>query len=208
MGYALPSYTDFVSSSWQDHKNRNPPSGEPGTDYACGYGSQIVAVDDGSVLYVKRDNGGGTGRYVEYRMDDGRTTRSLHLSQVLVNPGQRITRGQVIGISGASGYGSDWYYGPHVHQTLWPGDAWAANTIDFALYVGGITPQPTLEEMGDEVFIAVVNGDWWLVVPQGDGKPMAAILGGDSQGADSGLPVLYFNWADSIAQLQRAVSFP
>jgi hypothetical protein len=40
-----------------------------------------------------------------------------------------------MGLTGASGYGSDWYYGPHVHQTLWPGAIWGAPTIDFQLYV-------------------------------------------------------------------------
>jgi len=150
MGYALPTPTDFVSCSWQCHKDRNPPSSEPGTDYGCGYGSTVTAVDAGTVTYVKRDNSGAMGRVVEYLLDDGRETRTLHMSEVWVSVGQRLTRGQSVGLSGASGYGSDWYYGPHAHQTLWPGAAWAAPTIDFAVYVGE-EPAPNPLEQDDEM---------------------------------------------------------
>jgi hypothetical protein len=50
--------------------------------------------------------------------------------------GDTLTEGEVVGASGASGYGSDWYYGPHAHQTLWPHGSWEDATIDFELYVG------------------------------------------------------------------------
>lgn len=149
-GYALPTTTDWVTSSWADHRNRNPPSSEPGTDYGSGYGSPCFAVGDGTVTSIKTTSSGGTGRYIEYRLDDGRTTRPLHLSQVWVHVGQRIARGQQIGLTGASGYGSDWYYGAHVHQTLWPGNSWDAPTIDFAAYVGQPTPAPQPPPLPEE----------------------------------------------------------
>lgn len=136
MGYALPSNTSNVSDSWQEHKNRNPPSPEPGTDYTSSYGAPLYAVEAGKVEIVQTGNHNGTGRFIQYRLNDGRTTRSLHLSEVWVKAGQTVTRGQQIGKTGASGYGNDWYYGPHVHQTLFPGAAFAAPSIDFEKYVG------------------------------------------------------------------------
>lgn len=142
MAYRLPTPTSYVSSSWQSHKDRNPPSSEPGTDYGSGYGSPVFAVDNGSVVNVQSHPSSGTGRFVEYRLDDGRTSRTLHMAETWVSTGQRISKGQTIGVSGASGYGDDWYYGPHAHQTLWPNGAFQNPTIDFALYVGGDAPQP------------------------------------------------------------------
>jgi hypothetical protein len=137
MGYALPTNTDYISCSRQCHVDRPTPSSEPGTDYGSAYGSPLYAVESGRVTYTRTTNNGPTGRYIEYVLDDGRTTRSLHLSEVWVKPGDRVSRGQQIGKTGASGNGSDWGYGAHVHQTLWPGAAWAAPTLDFEKYVGG-----------------------------------------------------------------------
>jgi murein DD-endopeptidase MepM/ murein hydrolase activator NlpD len=142
--YAVPVDAP-VSSSWQDHKDRNPPSSEPGTDYACGYGTAVGDADPGTVIDLKSSNSGGTGRYVTVGLDSGSTVRYLHLSEIWVSVGQRVGRGTAIGASGASGYGSDWYYGPHVHTTLWPGDAWVTDTVDFELYAGDPDPEPTPE---------------------------------------------------------------
>lgn len=152
--FHLPSNTSYVSASWQSHKNRNPPSSEPGTDYASSYGAPLYAPDNGVITYVKHDNGGGGGRTVRLKPDDGQETQSLHNSEIWVSPGQRVKRGQQIGRTGASGFGDDWYYGPHVHQTLWQDVAWVGPTIDFALYVGSApaptpTPTPTTEDEED-----------------------------------------------------------
>jgi pyruvate/2-oxoglutarate dehydrogenase complex dihydrolipoamide acyltransferase (E2) component len=42
----------------------------------------------------------------------------LHLSRVDVSPGQAVKQGQVIGLSGASGKGSERGYGPHLHLSF------------------------------------------------------------------------------------------
>ena len=165
MGLLLPTPEDYVSASWQSHKDRNPPSSEPGTDYGSSYGSAVFAVDAGVVVNVQTHAGGGTGRFVEYRLNDGRTSRTLHMSECWVSSGQGLSRGQQIGLSGASGYGDDWYYGPHAHQTLWPGGAFQAPTIDFALYVGGEpVPEPIILE-DDMIRIQATNRGIALLGP-------------------------------------------
>ena len=58
--YQRPCGNVRISSSWQDHRNRTPPSGEPGTDYAVG-----VGTDTGSTLAVPDPR---TGR-VQPRLD-------------------------------------------------------------------------------------------------------------------------------------------
>lgn len=148
--YHLPSNTSYVSDSWQGHINRKPPSTEPGTDYGAASGSPLYAVGPGRVYEVKTTSSGAMGRYITIDLDDGRRTRSLHLSKVSVSAGARVTRGQVIGKTGASAYGSEWGVGAHVHQTLWPTKKYVfgccpPGTIDFAKYVGNpVPPEPPL----------------------------------------------------------------
>jgi murein DD-endopeptidase MepM/ murein hydrolase activator NlpD len=148
MGYALPTDTDYVSASWQSHRNRNPPSTEPGTDYASGYGSPLFAPGDGTIVDLKSSTSSATDRYLAIDLDDGRRARSLHLAEIWVHNGWRVGRGQQIGLTGASGWGSEWGYGSHVHETLWNfhGYQFCPDcTIDFAPYVGGDTPPPEPE---------------------------------------------------------------
>ena len=138
-GYAYPSSTTWITSSWNDHRNRPVPSSEPGTDYGCAYGSAIFAPEDGVVVDIKDTTSGGTGRYVTIDLGDGRRTRALHLSRILVSKGQRVKRGQEIAKSGASGFGKEWGYGAHVHQTLWEHQSYSFGkdaTIDFQRSVG------------------------------------------------------------------------
>ncbi len=153
MGYALPTPTSYVSADYHNHRyERNPPSSEPGTDYGCGYGSAVYAPANGVVVDIQTSPSGGTGRYVAIDFDDGRRGRALHLSATGVSVGQRVSRGQRVATSGASGYGDDWYYGPHAHQTLWNFHGYsfcASCTIDFELYVGS-GPTPTPEPPDDD----------------------------------------------------------
>lgn len=200
-GYHLPTTTDWVTASWQDHKDRTPPSSEPGTDYGAAYGSDLYAVEAGTVTYVKTTNSGAMGRVIEYALDDGRHTRSLHLSEVWVSIGERVARGQRIGRTGASGYDSDWGYGAHLHQTLWPGPAWAAPTIDFELYVGGPPPTPPDDEEDTMPAMKGVNY-------QASSGTTVHILFNEASGfyvEHSGVPGEYNN---SLAQCWETNSWP
>ncbi|WP_157740197.1 M23 family metallopeptidase [Micromonospora auratinigra] len=206
--YQRPCGNVGISSSWQDHRNRTPPSAEPGTDYAVGTGTPVMAAANGTIRLVKTDTSAATGRVVGMAHDDGNYTRHLHLSAIAVSTGQRVSRGQTIAYSGASANGSDSGVGPHVHTSLWLNTAGPTNyaaTVDFETYVGDVTdPNPPDQEV-DDVFIANVKGSWYLIVPQGSGKPRAVVLGGDSNAAASGIPVLNFSWDPSINALRAAV---
>jgi murein DD-endopeptidase len=206
--YQRPCGNVRISSSWQDHRNRTPPSGEPGTDYAVGVGTPVMAAANGTIRFVKTDTSTATGRVVGMAHDDGNYTRHLHLSRIIVSTGQRVSRGQTIAYTGSSANGSDSGVGPHVHTSLWLNTGSPTNfgaTVDFENHVGDVTaPNPPDQEV-DEVFIANVKGNWYLVVPQGTSKPRAVVLGGDSNAAASGIPVLNFSWDPSINALRAAV---
>lgn len=169
-GYLRPVEAP-ISCSRQCHADRNPPSSEPGTDYACAYGTPIQAAEAGTVVDLSHSNGGGTGRFLTIDLDDGRRVRYLHLSEVWLGGGARVGRGSVVGLSGASGWGSDWGYGAHVHTTLWDfhGYDFDGNTLDFELYVGDPTPPPNPLEKEDVMIriqstnrgIAMIGSGWY-----------------------------------------------
>ena len=59
-GYLRPTTTTRVSCGWQCHRDRPKPSSEPGTDYACAYGSSLVAPEDGVIVDLSTRTAGAT----------------------------------------------------------------------------------------------------------------------------------------------------
>ena len=80
-----------------------------GIDLAGPYGSPIRAVTNGVVGLAGEESGYG----VVIKLADWDGTESVygHLSQLLVQPGQRVSAGDVIGLEGNSGHST----GPHLH---------------------------------------------------------------------------------------------
>lgn len=142
-----------VSCSWQCHKNRRPPSPEPGTDYATAYGTDLAMAGNGRVVGVDNSPSGAEGRRLSIHLDDGRRVDYIHLSRIRVRVGDRVKRGQKgVANSGASGFGNNWYYGAHVHVSLWNQFGMPMNqTIDFEKYVGTPTPPKPEPPKGDTV---------------------------------------------------------
>jgi hypothetical protein len=133
----VPNYpADKWRSTFRAHTRRNPPSREPGVDYYCPIGTVLVSIGDGYVSEVGGGIGPATGRYVKVNLDNGQSFRLLHLGprHSLVPRGGRVRMGQPLAISGASGYGSEYFGasrpndaqmilntgGPHTHATLFP----------------------------------------------------------------------------------------
>lgn len=84
-------------------------SNHKGVDWATPTGTAVFASCSGTV--AKAGWGSGYGYVVYINHPDGRQTRYAHLSKVLVSPGQKVTQGQKIALSGNTGISS----GPHVH---------------------------------------------------------------------------------------------
>lgn len=171
--YLRPCGDVRISSSWQGHKNRNPPSGEPGTDYAVIAGTQIRAAANGVIVDRKDSTTTATGRYLALRADDGNYIRYLHLQSSTVPLGARVARGQVIAYSGASGFGSDAGYGPHVHVSLWIGGTplqlGFTNSVDFENYTQPEDPVP-IHQSTTYIWNTVVPKATWTRVPVASGS--------------------------------------
>lgn len=178
-GYLRPTTITAISSSHAGHKNRTPPSQEPGTDYPCAYGSNVMAAEDGTIVDLSYSTSGGTGRYITIDLADGRRVRYLHLSQVLGTRGQKVKRGQVIAKSGASGFGREWGYGAHVHVSLWDGHRYAFGpngTMDFAPQVGNDNDGPTFNQ-------DVANRQAWLNQSRGEKLVIDGLYGPSTKAA-------------------------
>jgi murein DD-endopeptidase len=132
-----------VTSSFQDHVNRKPTSRNPGTDYGVPTGTPVKAIADGIITGTVETFRGAGGRMIFQSLPGGHNADYLHLSKIDVTVGQQVTQGQVIGLSGASGLGSENGYGPHLHLAFRRGgtSTMATGNIDFETVVGG-SPAP------------------------------------------------------------------
>lgn len=76
-------------------------------------GGKIRAANSGKVLYAGWYGGYGKVVILDHGLVNGQPTTTLyaHMSGYIVNPGQTVAKGQVIGYEGSTGYST----GPHCH---------------------------------------------------------------------------------------------
>jgi murein DD-endopeptidase MepM/ murein hydrolase activator NlpD len=84
-----------------------------GIDIANRVGSRVYAAQEGRVIFTGKRHGYGNAVIIEHQF--GYKTMYGHLNEVVVQRGQRVRSGQVIGIVGNSGRST----GPHVHFEIW-----------------------------------------------------------------------------------------
>ena len=95
-----------------------------GVDIRGPVGTPIYATADGYVGRAQR--AGGYGNLVELEHGKGLQTRYGHLSKILVNPGDQVRRGQLIGLMGSTGRST----GSHLHYEVRM-DGGAVNPVPF-----------------------------------------------------------------------------
>src|SRR5438874_4859691 len=108
-----PTYSGGHSLT-QGQKDYLYYDGHDGFDYAL-FNQPVLAAADGVVTYADWQRSGcwtcGYGQEVLIDHGNGFITRYGHLSRIGVGAGQRVRRGQVLGISGTTGSSS----GEHLH---------------------------------------------------------------------------------------------
>ncbi|MBN2070942.1 MAG: M23 family metallopeptidase [Candidatus Krumholzibacteriota bacterium] len=83
-----------------------------GVDYFARSGTPLMSTADGVITMAK--NNGSMGLTIEVNHGNGFMTKYAHLSKILVKRGQRIKRGEIIGLVGNTGKST----GPHLHYEV------------------------------------------------------------------------------------------
>ena len=123
--YALPYEQGKSYLVVQGYYSRFSHRNRSALDFKMRKGTKILAVRDGVVVRMKEENNkGGWNRkyrqfanYVVIQHADSTRAGYWHLQQngVLVNMGDTVRQGQVIALSGNTGYSSM----PHLHFMVW-----------------------------------------------------------------------------------------
>jgi hypothetical protein len=112
-GHAYPLGKRWgLTSTFQQHKQRNPPSNAPGIDVGCPRGTPVQAMANGRVIRSRYTTRGGRSLWIEH--SGGVKTYYAHLRAAHVLEGETVTRGQKIGESGSTGKVT----GPHLHFSV------------------------------------------------------------------------------------------
>lgn len=98
-----------ISHKWKMHH---------GIDLRGNYSTPVFAVSNGKVIQAN-NSGDGYGKQIRIKHIE-MTTQYAHLSKMFVKRGQRVRKGQKIGMVGSTGYST----GPHLHFGLKKNGRW------------------------------------------------------------------------------------
>jgi len=105
-------YGDIMNPRTNEMRNHT------GIDFQLSAGSDVVATADGVVM--AQAYGDKPGNFVRIKHNETYSTRYYHLETALVKVGDKVTKGQVIGLVGNTGLSS---VTPHLHYEILKNDA-------------------------------------------------------------------------------------
>lgn len=111
--YPLPYATVTCGYGWRTHPITGKQSFHNGVDLAAAKGTPIYASRSGTVTTATYSS--VYGYYVTINHGDGYSTLYGHMTHYIVSAGQTVSKGEVIGYVGSTG----WSTGPHLHFTIY-----------------------------------------------------------------------------------------
>jgi len=117
---------------WRIHPIYKTSMMHSGMDFTASIGTPIHSTGNGSVAKVEM-NGRGFGNNVVINHGYGYQTLYGHMSRIAVKPGQKISRGDIIGYVGNTGSST----GPHLHYEVHKNGS-PVNPINF--YFNDLSP--------------------------------------------------------------------
>jgi murein DD-endopeptidase MepM/ murein hydrolase activator NlpD len=113
-----------------------------GVDFRAPIGTPVKALADGVVAGIGDTDiqcpGVSFGRFVLIKYNNGLASTFGHLSLIKVNTGDKVSRGEIVGYSGNTGYST----GPHLHLSIYAKDAVNLKTLPSKSCPGRILTQP------------------------------------------------------------------
>ncbi len=141
--YAYPLQTRElrIAQGFGGRFSHNDAQNRYAVDLTSPIGTTIMAARDGVVMQVEsdfdkaslnREKYGGRANFVRIVHDDGTMALYAHLKPegVLVRVGQRVRRGQTIGLSGNTGFSG----GPHLHFVVQVNRGMKLESIPFKMF--------------------------------------------------------------------------
>ena len=105
----LPGVTGGRNFGHRRVFNGQPRAPHSGADLPAAAGTEVHAANRGRVVLAKNLFFSGNAVFIDH--GSGLFTTYLHLSEIRVEPGEIVQRGQIIGLAGATGRVT----GPHLH---------------------------------------------------------------------------------------------
>ena len=148
-----------------------------GIDISCSK-AKVYASKDGTVAAIYNGNSGARGRYIIIEHSNGYYSVYQHLSKVnsTLQVGTKVKKGQEIGISGGSGYGSESAYAQHLHFEVLKGEK-GLRDADAIFILTSCNPSPLLKRLDDRtlcddsyeriIYDSIPNGLWNLLGREG-----------------------------------------
>jgi murein DD-endopeptidase MepM/ murein hydrolase activator NlpD len=109
--WPLPGYPKTGDVGWRVHPVYGYQSCHTGVDIGAPMGTEIIAARAGTVVWAQPDDGGPYGNNTLIDHGNGLSTFYGHQSGFAVTTGEHVSKGQVIGYVGSTGYST----GPHLH---------------------------------------------------------------------------------------------
>ncbi len=113
-----------------------------GVDFRASIGTPVKAMADGIVAGVGNTDtqcaGVSFGRFILIKYNNGLASTYGHLSLIKVVPGESVSRGEIVGYSGNTGYTT----GPHLHVSVYAKDAVEIKTLPSKSCPGRNLTQP------------------------------------------------------------------
>lgn len=152
-----------------------------GTDFGVPVNTPLRASFDGEIVFAGGDgasgqiNGvwaNGEGLTVDIKRTDGLIARYGHMNRIDVRVGQQVKAGQVIGLSGNTGFTT----GPHTHWELrwdraWSGGLWVdprrMGAIEFPADFGASTVSAKKTGKEEDMRHVIVDNKHQFVIGQG-----------------------------------------
>jgi murein DD-endopeptidase MepM/ murein hydrolase activator NlpD len=119
---ALPIKNGKIGTAWHVPGKHWSVGYHTGVDFPVPVGTDVLAVADG--LVANANWGKAYGTQIVQDLGDQTFFIYAHLSKSLVKPGDKITKGQLIGKSGNTGNST----GPHLHVERRNGPRWSKSS--------------------------------------------------------------------------------
>lgn len=145
-GYPLQTAVLDVQQAWYGRWSHDTPENRHAVDFAVPEGTVVLAARDGTVMQAEGgfrdadpDDPAAEARanFIRILHDDGTMALYAHLdaSGASVRAGERVRRGQRIGLSGSTGYSA----GPHLHFVVQANRGMRLESLPFDMFgPGGI----------------------------------------------------------------------